>query len=117
MQHHGVQSQGFQDSCTPGFGHALGHMGSQHSYARYSLASSPSQARGASAECCIQSHTGALPGQCCQTGKFSVPQQVCLTGAQAPVGLDLLTGVKQASGDPEASAAPVPAEFSKVQVY
>lgn len=117
MQHHGVQSQGFQDSCTPGFGHALGHMGSQHSYARYSLASSPSQARGASAECCIQSHTGALPGQCCQTGKFSVPQQVCLSGAQAPVGLDLLTGIQQASGDPAASAAPVPAEFSKVQVY
>lgn len=117
MQHLGVQSQRFQDSCTPGFGHALGHVGSQHSYARYSLASSPSQARGASADCCIQSHTGALPGQCCQTGKFSVPQQVCLSGAQAPVDLDLLTGVKQASGDPEASAAPVPAEFSKVQVY
>lgn len=117
MQHLGVQSQRFQDSCTPGFGYALGHMGSQHSYARYSLASSPSQDRGASADCCIQSHTGALPGQCCQTGKFSVPQQVCLSGAQAPVGLDLLTGIQQASGDPAASAAPVPAEFSKVQVY
>ncbi|XP_072209570.1 rhomboid domain-containing protein 2 [Excalfactoria chinensis] len=117
MQHPGVQSQGFQDSCPPGFGHALGHMGSQHSNARYSLASSPYHARGASAECYTQSHAGVSPGQCCQSGKFSVPQRVCLTGPQAPVGLDLLPGVQEASGDPAASAAPVPAEFSKVQVY
>ncbi|XP_031447671.1 rhomboid domain-containing protein 2 [Phasianus colchicus] len=117
VQHPGVQSQGFQDSCTPGFGHALGHVGSQHSYARYSLVSSPYQARGASAECYIQSHTGSSPGQCCQTSKFSVPQRVCMTGPQAPVSLDLLAGVQQASGDPAASASPVPAEFSKVQLY
>ncbi|XP_042686336.1 rhomboid domain-containing protein 2 [Centrocercus urophasianus] len=117
MQHPGVQSQGFQDSCTPGFGHALGHVGPQHSYARCSLVSSPYQARGASAEGYNQSHTGSSPGQCCQTSKFSVPQRVCLTGPQSPVGLDLLAGAQQASGDPAASAAPVPAEFSKVQVY
>ncbi|XP_015735848.2 rhomboid domain-containing protein 2 [Coturnix japonica] len=120
MQHPGVQSQGFQDGCTPGLGHALGHMGSQHSNARYIAmqdASSPYHARGASADCYIHSHTGVSPGQCCQSGKFSVPQRVCLTGPQAPVGLDLLPGVQEASGDPAASAAPVPAELSKVQVY
>ncbi|XP_009467233.1 PREDICTED: rhomboid domain-containing protein 2 [Nipponia nippon] len=118
MQHPNAQSQGFQHSCTPGCGHALGHEGSQHGHAAgHGLPSSPYQARGAFGERNAQAHAGASPGQPCQLGKFSPPQRVCPTDPQTPAGVGPLVGVQQASGYPAATAAPVSAEFSRVQVY
>ncbi|XP_075374017.1 rhomboid domain-containing protein 2 isoform X2 [Mycteria americana] len=111
-QHPDAQSQGLQHS------YALGHEGSQHGHAAgHSLPSSPYQARGAFGECYVQAHAGALPGQCCQLGKFSPPQRVCPTDTQTPAGVGPLAGVQQASGYPAATAAPVSAEFLRVQVY
>ncbi|KAM6049418.1 rhomboid domain-containing protein 2 [Chlamydotis macqueenii] len=118
MQHPNAQSQGFQQSCAPGCGHALGLEGCQHSPAAgHSLPSSPHQARGAFGEYYVQARAGALPGQCCQLGEFSPPQHVCPTDPQTLAGVGPLAGVQQASGYPAAAVAPVPAEFSRVQVY
>ncbi|KAM9614785.1 LOW QUALITY PROTEIN: rhomboid domain-containing protein 2 [Morphnus guianensis] len=118
MQHPNALSQGFQHSCVPGYGHAMGHEGSQHGRAAgHSLASSPYQVRGAFGECYVQAHAGASPGQCCQLGTFSPPQHVCLTDPQTPAGVGPLAGIQQASGYPAATVAPVSAEFSRVQVY
>lgn len=118
MQQPDAQSQGFQHSYAPGCGHALGLEGSQHGHAAgHSLPSSPYQARGAFRESYVQAHAGASPGQCCQLGKFSPPQRVCPTDPWTPAGVGPLAGVQQASGYPAATAAPVSAEFSRVQVY
>uniref|UniRef100_A0A8C4UQL7 Peptidase S54 rhomboid domain-containing protein n=1 Tax=Falco tinnunculus TaxID=100819 RepID=A0A8C4UQL7_FALTI len=118
MQHPNVQSQGFQHICPPGYGHVLGHKGSQHVHsAGHSLTSSPHQARGAFGEHYVQTHAGTSPGQCCQLGMFSPPQHVCPTDPQTPAGVGPLAGIQQASGYPAATAAPVSAEFSRVQVY
>ncbi|KAM6315797.1 rhomboid domain-containing protein 2 [Podargus strigoides] len=113
MQHPNAQSQGFQHSCAAGYGHALGHEGSQQGHAAgHSLPPSIPQARGAFGESYVQAHVGGSPGQCCQLGKFSPPQRTCLTDPQTPTG-----GVQQASGYPAATVAPVSAEFLRVQVY
>ncbi|KAM6048859.1 rhomboid domain-containing protein 2 isoform 1-T1 [Theristicus caerulescens] len=118
MQHPNAQSQGFQHSCAPGCGHALGHEGSQHGHAAgHSLPSSPYQARSAFGECYVQAHAGASPGQSCQLDKFSPPQRMCPTDPQMPTGVGPLVGVQQASGYPATAAAPVSAEFLRVQVY
>uniref|UniRef100_A0A8B9IQA9 Peptidase S54 rhomboid domain-containing protein n=1 Tax=Anser cygnoides TaxID=8845 RepID=A0A8B9IQA9_ANSCY len=111
-QHAAARSQGFHHS------HAGGHDGAQHgSAAGYGSPSSPSQAGGAFEEFYVQTHAGASPGQCCQPGKFSVPQHVCPPGPQAPAGLEPLAGVQQTPGCPAAAAPPVPAEFSRIQLY
>ncbi|KAM6372664.1 rhomboid domain-containing protein 2 [Pluvialis apricaria] len=118
MQHPNAQSQGFQHSCAPACGHAPGHEGSQYSHAAgHSFPSSPYQARGDFGECYVQTHPGASPGQCCQLSHFSPPQRMCPTDPQAPAGVGPLAGVQQASGYPAAAAAPVSAEFLRVQVY
>ncbi|XP_074969552.1 rhomboid domain-containing protein 2 [Phalacrocorax aristotelis] len=120
MQHPNAQSQGFQHSCAPGCGHALGHKDSQHSHAAgHSFPFSPYQARGAFGECYMQAHAGAgaSSGQCCQLGMFSPPQHACLTDPQTPTGVGPLAGVQQVSGYPAATVAPVSAELLKVQVY
>ncbi|XP_035415039.2 LOW QUALITY PROTEIN: rhomboid domain-containing protein 2 [Cygnus atratus] len=117
-QHAAARSQAFHHSRAPGRGPAGGHDGARHSSAAgYGLPSSPSRAGGAFGEFYIQTHAGASPGQCCQAGKFSIPQRVCPPGPQAPAGLEPLAGVQQTPGRPAAAAPPVPAEFSRIQVY
>nr|XP_005495091.2 rhomboid domain-containing protein 2 isoform X1 [Zonotrichia albicollis] len=96
--HPSAQGQAFHHS------QALGHQAPQHGPAAgHSPSSAPCQARGAFGECPGQA--GASPGQCCQLGKFSVPQP--------PTAM----GLQPAPGHPAAPVGPVPAEFTRVQVY
>ncbi|XP_075627445.1 rhomboid domain-containing protein 2 [Balearica regulorum gibbericeps] len=118
MQHLNAQHQGFQHSCAPGCGHALGHEAFQHGHAAgRSLASSPHQGRGAFGERHVQAQAGASPGLCCPQGQFSPPQRVCPMDPQTPASLGPLPGVQQASGYPAATMTAVSAEFLRVQVY
>ncbi|XP_064379446.1 rhomboid domain-containing protein 2 isoform X2 [Dromaius novaehollandiae] len=113
MQHPSIQSQGFQPSCALGYGHALTREGSQAP--GYGLTSSLYQTRGAFGDYYIQTHAGALPGQCCRLAESSPHRH--LSEPQTPAGVEHQAGLQQASGYPTAAALPVPAELSKVQVY
>ncbi|XP_068765461.1 rhomboid domain-containing protein 2 isoform X2 [Struthio camelus] len=118
MQHSSVQSQGFQPSYALGYSPALAHEGSQASCAPgYGLTSSPYQTGGAFGDCYIQTHAGASPGQCCRPAESSPHQRLCLSDSQIPVGIEHQAAVQQASQYPTATAALVPAELSKVQVF
>ncbi|XP_071304198.1 rhomboid domain-containing protein 2 [Agelaius tricolor] len=106
--HPSAQGQSFHHS------QALGQQAPQHGPAAgHSLSSAHCQARGAFGECPGQAQAGASPGQCCQLGKFSVPQRVCPAQPQPPTAM----GLQQAPGYPAAPVGPVPAEFTRVQVY